>query len=1591
MNEAKNRKTSKIRLWLSLALSLVGVTVAAISSMAWFSITSAGKALNDDVSVTTGDSSLSISNINAYKSTYDQLDADTTDYSSSHVTAYNVKGSTAINNINQGAITGFDVPEQGVGYYLVGDETWAQIAAHKDESMAWKYAASIRMEDDAFTGASNKALARAVYLKEGMKFKIRHHYFSGSNIADDWLNPALDSNSYTTTALDISGGNFIVNDDINGYYDLFLLNDNNKISVYPRGDLVASAKKPAKKDKIVKRSEAALSTRVYFHALGSDIYGSSAWFAAYFCNGSSGVNWLKMTNYNSAWSDLANYYYADIPEGNYANVLFLRFDPNYTTYSGTTWPSDAGNKLWGQTNDLDVNGGQCYTSTGYSNSKMTGSWSSSFTLPKNKVETGTKLYVDLGTTWTVNDGRGDRMGAYFAIGGGSAWAAMSLIMNSNDYHIYECTVPQLNSADAEFDMVIFVLLKSSTLAWGDNNSNIWGQSINIEPTDGTYDCYTYTGATDGEATGSWNKNAASAYTSKFFVMGGYSGHAWESLGYLTFTGTQNCFSGTIKMAATKSFKVCDANMPVQDQLGTYYGWNHYLSQNTTYFQKNGEGDGDLDILCKEGKGCSFTLTYYSDTHNFRITSIEDLPTLYYKINVLKKAYDPTNQAYSSSLVAGWNYIVTGTEYDKFAVDTAIDTSEAAYTSNYTWNEAADTWYTDAACESEYTTPVAGGSDNTTNVKNLYTYVEEKTVTLTIEKSYLTEGDSSTSRYQDSAGTKTSGVVTAFPISTLASFKTSGRTGYTFQGFYSGTTASSTNYAENSSQSFTSAQTIYAVFQPNNHTVTIEYDFFDASGNPIASGPSISDGSVQGYESEDFIPSNTYGHNIYAYKNLDESAYYVFDRDTSYFYTDAACNAEHRYTSGPINAATTLHVKMTARAMTKIYLDIGNISNTYWKTHLVLFAYKDADNSSDTSWTGRMTSNDSTHMLNSDCFDLYANRTNSREFPDNEYVYQFSCPTDYSVTITNGYWTYENDSDSTHINQTVDIGLTTSSTDNHSTAKGTYNQIHIDNAHSGSGTTRKFTFSWDNFYSRPSPNAAGYYLVGSNSLTGGSSTEWTFASAKKLKTADLPTLPGLSGNVVAYFDNLTLSSGMLFQVWQYTTTGGRTNIFNTLNNDDESKQIATESGNNISVNSVSGSKFGIYLMDNNKIVIRDDDQSSYLIFNRNPQNAGKKIFEMGYGDHTNDQTPENYAMYEQGVQITQADIDAGLSFVLRDRRHGTTSWYGYDKLANDVPSTTTGATTTTSVYGDSTLFTTDSYMEDGKYGIKITEPGYYKFYLTGAKKVYVAPMPGEYGEGYYIVPYNSSDEGSNKTDYYTNGIKMKEISHGANIAVYTCYSVTDSNRSIFFRSYRNGVDTTVNAGNNTVYCNTLSSASSSLATMTDGVLTFTTAGSYNIYLYTENSTVKCAVTEYTKQDFFTLNSINKGLADQAAIKDARTGIVLEVDFTTTNSNYNVQAVAEMVATGSGSSRYIDFRYAVLSPNGSGDYVEDSFSTYDNCYEYMYARHYLTGTSYSPINLSSGNHKMFILVDYKASELSNLPSTATVNDFYFVMKMKQVIPS
>lgn len=525
------------------------------------------------------------------------------------------------------------------------------------------------------------------------------------------------------------------------------------------------------------------------------------------------------------------------------------------------------------------------------------------------------------------------------------------------------------------------------------------------------------------------------------------------------------------------------------------------------------------------------------------------------------------------------------------------------------------------------------------------------------------------------------------------------------------------------------------------------------------------------------------------------------------------------------------------------------------------------------------------------------------------------------------------------------------------------------------TADEYTGTWNNFYNKPSPDSSGYYLVGTQAFTGSTEVEWSFTAARPM-TAGGTTPSGTS--TTAYIDGVTLRTGMEFKAWHYNSTIGRDAEYTTLNNDSETTSILKKngSGNFEVVDGVEGNSFSIYLV-NNKIQVVDNEKATMIYFNKTLSQHGVSSFKMGNGDVNISGSNAIVSIYEIGIRVTAEDIASSLQFAIRRRAGGTYTWYTWSTGQADGDYSCTQSASTT--FGESTSVASTQTTATG---FRISHVGTYQITLikkSGSFKVKVDATPGEYGEGYYIIP------GSN-TSVWTNGIKMKlREDNGTNKAVYTCFGAK-KDQQIFIRPYLNRTagDPIKALNNDDTEGGRMTQAAASI-NGTTGVITFKKDGSYDIYVYDDGGTLKVSFADYSESDFFTMNPIAKTANTPTKVLNCETSMVLEIEFTTTTTGFTANALLDMITPGTGLSQYLSFTYVVDPTLGS--YTGFDYMRLNAQYSGLLPANVSGNRSQtSSVSLASGSHKMYILIDYNPTAISSLPTSPT-NDFYFVIRLKQ----
>ena len=536
-------------------------------------------------------------------------------------------------------------------------------------------------------------------------------------------------------------------------------------------------------------------------------------------------------------------------------------------------------------------------------------------------------------------------------------------------------------------------------------------------------------------------------------------------------------------------------------------------------------------------------------------------------------------------------------------------------------------------------------------------------------------------------------------------------------------------------------------------------------------------------------------------------------------------------------------------------------------------------------------------------------------------------------------------------------------------------------------------AWETFYG--DVGETGYYLVGDSNFEYGTGiTPWTFNLANKLDT-DNPPL-----QCRGIFRNRHLSTGMEFRIWHYISGSGRQGDgWKAINSDAQTTAVLDASGDNVTVRSGVDGYFDIYVLSNNKIMVKDHNEGTKLYYKYG-------ITEGSYNlTKATSTSGDNFiAVYEQGLHVTSGMASSGVYIGMVRQYAGAKTSCGTSATSYDF-------------LGDSASigFTGDGVADFSC--LKITKPGLYNFYWRSSdNKIYITSRPYletngtktmDGDDGYYIVTYGSSTISSVTagSSTFTNGLKMKtdqgESANESNnnIAEYERFTVA-ANTKVFFKAFFNNREL---KDTMPIYRADDTATQSLITTDGAGVFTFTRAGTYNIYLFKDyinshGGRRTISVASDSLSDFSKLNSIpSNATANQNAVKNNNTTMIVEVTFTTTKSmDLSLNSVITPdVANGLASKVIYNCFLDSTIPDNNSNGVKDPDEVYDYFrsdgvgaanYRYSALKAMTSNTTLDLGTVAAGTHHAYIVIDYNYAQVSSI-SGALVNDFYFLLKATQ----
>ncbi len=211
---------------------------------------------------------------------------------------------------------------------------------------------------------------------------------------------------------------------------------------------------------------------------------SNARFAMYLDGGSSATTWVSMTNLENG------YYKADIPEGDYTKVTFIRMDPNK--------PENVWGNLWNDSAAFDIptNGTNCFE-------VAEGQWSSANGTWGNYSELNT-LYFKPSNNWINSHAR---FAMYLFAGDKPAtWVSMTETEAYDGY--YSAEIPE-----GDYTKVIFARMNpgATVNSW----EALWNDALEQKIPAQNTNCFTVDEGQWSSATGKWSVYAPTEEPTEF--------------------------------------------------------------------------------------------------------------------------------------------------------------------------------------------------------------------------------------------------------------------------------------------------------------------------------------------------------------------------------------------------------------------------------------------------------------------------------------------------------------------------------------------------------------------------------------------------------------------------------------------------------------------------------------------------------------------------------------------------------------------------------------------------------------------------------------------------------------------------------------------------------------------------------------------------------------------------------------------------------------------------------------------------------------------------------------------------------------------
>lgn len=308
----------------SLALSLMSVFVCAISTFAWFQVNE--KATPQ---VNSGSPNLNISSISTTKNLLQSSPDGSTNYSglSLYERTINSSGDNGTSSENITMDSGFNIPKNGVGYYMVkrnASKEYIYADASTANSGTYKLTT---LTNTSGQDASNKAYLNSVNLTAGEMYRFFDYTFKSINNETKTVNQRIKLYGTTSTNNNIDIDSYDLEINVTGNYKLWLDYKTGDVGVEYLGEII-SRNSNLKHNKIKRFSGIGGSNTCYILLSNSGTIGT--WnnlkdFAIWSTTGSVSSSNKDTATSNAVgfYSAIDNYYYYPISVS--TTDLYIKF------------------------------------------------------------------------------------------------------------------------------------------------------------------------------------------------------------------------------------------------------------------------------------------------------------------------------------------------------------------------------------------------------------------------------------------------------------------------------------------------------------------------------------------------------------------------------------------------------------------------------------------------------------------------------------------------------------------------------------------------------------------------------------------------------------------------------------------------------------------------------------------------------------------------------------------------------------------------------------------------------------------------------------------------------------------------------------------------------------------------------------------------------------------------------------------------------------------------------------------------------------------------------------------------------------------